>query len=133
VTAGEKITIKKPVSINSIGLNVEEVMLLSDGNKTDGIDLSFEPPRLELPLNGTVYSEVSIVTSDDVEPKRYNDIAVNITRGLINPSNPLSLIDPISYTETIAINVLRKPSILFDYGGIFFIPFGITSIVAFFI
>jgi hypothetical protein len=88
VTAGEKITIKKPVSINSIGLNVEEVMLLSDGNKTDGIDLSFEPPRLELPLNGTVYSEVSIVTSDDVEPKRYNDIAVNITRGLINPSNP---------------------------------------------
>jgi hypothetical protein len=145
VAAGEGKKVEKLVSINSKSLNVEEIMLLSDGNKNDGIDLSFNPSLIHLPLNGTKYTEMIIKgTSKELEPRTYDDISINITRGLINPSNLLDLIEPISYADTVTIQILPPiPPIdklnnffLDNYGVsiyivLFSIPLGITTIFAF--
>jgi hypothetical protein len=148
VAAGEGKKVDERVLINAIGLNVPEVMLLSDGNKDDGIDLSFNPSQIILPFNGTKNTEMIIdETSKELEPKKYDTISVNVTRGLINPNNLSELIDPISYTEAVTIQILPPlpplPPIvqlnnifLNNYGIsiyiiLFSIPLGITTIFAF--
>lgn len=140
VAAGEGKKVEEPLSINTVGLNVEEVMLLSDGNKTDGINLSFNPSRIDLPLNGTRYTEMIIETSKELEPKIYDAISVNITRGLFNPANLSDLLEPLNYTEALTIEILNPLTLvdrlnnflIYNY-GLFIIPLGITTIFAIFL
>jgi hypothetical protein len=141
VAAGEGKKVEEPISINSMGLNVEERMILSDGNKTDGIDLSFNPSEIDLPLNGTRYTEMIIhETSKELKPKIYNAISVNVTRGLINASNLSDLLDLVNYTEAVTIEILNPLTfvdrlnnfLIYNY-GLFIIPLGITTIFAIFV
>ncbi len=139
VSAGERVQVKEPISIDVIGLNVEERMILSDGNNTDDIVLSFNPTQIYLPLNGTKYTELTIETSRNLEPKIYDAVSVNISRGIVS-SDSAELTDPINYNETVVIEILKPLALvdnlnnflIGDY-GLFIIPLGITTIFAIFL
>jgi hypothetical protein len=139
VAAGEGKKVEKPVSVNALDLNVPERMMLSDGNKDDGINLSFNPSQTDLPLNGTKYTKMTIETSNNLQPKIYDAVSVNVTRGIIS-SNSSELINPINYNETVIVEILNPLTLvdklnnfLIHNYGLFIIPLGITTVFAIFL
>ena len=88
-------------------------MILSDGNNDDGINLSFNPSQIDLPLNGTKYTDMIIETSKNLQPKIYDAISVNVTRGIIS-SNSSELINPVNYNETVIIEILNPLTLVIN-------------------
>lgn len=127
------------VPINALGLNMQENVTLSDANKNDKVILSFDPPFLILPINGTKFTKMTIEINDKFPVSgRINTQSVNITRTVYDESNdPTSVSMPIYESQSFSLIPLPSSStiekindFLINYYGIYILPFGITSIFA---
>ena len=117
-------------SINSTQLQTEQTYILRDANETDGIQVGFNPPSLEIPKDGITTADLIIQTSPELHVANYT---IPIDVEAITPRGARS-----NLSESFIAQIVPASSELEKFGNslsrysfyLSFIPIIATSIIA---